>query len=112
MAAASIFSSFQRAAADDASPARQPDGGEGDPAGCVRSTSGRPSESARSSVIREAREVIGATDRSLALLNALLSFHSETALGVGPSNEQLAARASGRRRPHGTAISACSSSVA
>lgn len=51
--------------------------------------------------IREARELLGATDRSLAILNALLSFHPETALNsdaeliVWPSNEQLAARANG-----------------
>ncbi|RTL92677.1 hypothetical protein EJV44_17175 [Ancylobacter aquaticus] len=50
--------------------------------------------------IREARELIGATERSLSVLNALLSFHPETALGgdaiiVWPSNEQLAARANG-----------------
>lgn len=51
--------------------------------------------------IREARDLLGATDRSLAILNALLSFHPETALTgdaeliVWPSNEQLAARANG-----------------
>src|SRR5690554_6428318 len=51
--------------------------------------------------IREARELLGATDRSLAILNALLSFHPETALTadsgliVWPSNEQLMARANG-----------------
>ena len=51
--------------------------------------------------IREARELIGATDRSLAILNALLSFHPETALHgdeeliVWPSNEQLMSRANG-----------------
>ncbi len=51
--------------------------------------------------IREARELIGATDRSLTILNALLSFHPETSLSgdaelvVWPSNEQLAARANG-----------------
>lgn len=51
--------------------------------------------------IREAREVLGATDRSLAILNALLSFHRETELSatseliVWPSNEQLLARANG-----------------
>ena len=51
--------------------------------------------------IREARELIGATDRSLAILNALLSFHPETELTgdgeliVWPSNEQLMARANG-----------------
>ncbi|WP_457578128.1 plasmid replication protein RepC [Ensifer adhaerens] len=51
--------------------------------------------------VREARELLGATDRSLAILNALLSFHPETTLGgeaeliVWPSNEQLAARANG-----------------
>ena len=48
--------------------------------------------------IREARELIGATDRSLSILNALLSFHPETELSgdgeliVWPSNEQLTAR--------------------
>ncbi|MGB3540055.1 MAG: plasmid replication protein RepC, partial [Mesorhizobium sp.] len=51
--------------------------------------------------IREARDLLGATDRSLAILNALLSFHRETELtGAGelivwPSNEQLMARANG-----------------
>ncbi|MFT4184423.1 MAG: plasmid replication protein RepC, partial [Rhizobium sp.] len=51
--------------------------------------------------IREARELLGATDRSLAILNALLTFHPETVLAgdgeliVWPSNEQLAARANG-----------------
>src|SRR5690606_30714611 len=51
--------------------------------------------------IREARELLGATDRSLAILNALLSFHPETTLAaesgliVWPSNEQLMARANG-----------------
>ena len=51
--------------------------------------------------IREARDLIGATDRSLAILNALLSFHRETELAgdseliVWPSNEQLMARANG-----------------
>lgn len=51
--------------------------------------------------IREARELLGATDRSLAILNALLTFHPETELSdyteliVWPSNEQLAARANG-----------------
>ena len=51
--------------------------------------------------IREARELLGATDRSLAILNALLSFHRETELTatgeliVWPSNEQLIARANG-----------------
>ncbi len=51
--------------------------------------------------IREAREMLGATDRSLAILNALLSFHRETELAaegeliVWPSNEQLMARANG-----------------
>lgn len=51
--------------------------------------------------IREARELIGATDRSLAILNALLSFHPENTLTgdselvVWPSNEQLMARANG-----------------
>ena len=51
--------------------------------------------------IREAREMIGATDRALAILNALLSFHPETEITgdgeliVWPSNEQLMARANG-----------------
>jgi replication initiation protein RepC len=51
--------------------------------------------------IREARDLIGATDRALAILNALLSFHletvltAETGLVVWPSNEQLSARANG-----------------
>jgi len=51
--------------------------------------------------IREARDLVGATDRALAILNALLSFHPETALAgdgeliVWPSNEQLMARANG-----------------
>lgn len=51
--------------------------------------------------IREARELLGATDRALAILNALLSFHRETVLSaegeliVWPSNEQLIARANG-----------------
>ncbi|MBB6469479.1 replication initiation protein RepC [Aminobacter lissarensis] len=51
--------------------------------------------------IREAREALGATDRALAILNALLSFHREDELtGQGglivyPSNEQLIRRANG-----------------
>lgn len=51
--------------------------------------------------IREAREAIGATDRALAILNALLSFYPESDLSaegrlvVWPSNEQLIARANG-----------------
>jgi replication initiation protein RepC len=51
--------------------------------------------------IREARERLGATDRALAILNALLTFHPETALTgetelmVWPSNVQLMARANG-----------------
>lgn len=51
--------------------------------------------------IREARERLGASDRALSILNALLSFHPETTLSgdgdliVWPSNEQLAARANG-----------------
>jgi replication initiation protein RepC len=51
--------------------------------------------------IRESRELVGATDRSLTILNALLTFHPETALTGGaelvvwPSNEQLMARANG-----------------
>ena len=51
--------------------------------------------------IRESKELIGATDRSLAILNALLSFHRDMELSadgelvVWPSNEQLMARANG-----------------
>ena len=51
--------------------------------------------------VRMAREALGATDRSLAILNALLSFHrdmelvAEGDLIVWPSNEQLMARANG-----------------
>ena len=52
--------------------------------------------------IREARDALGASDRALAILNALLTFHPETALStdgggliVWPSNQQLAARANG-----------------
>jgi replication initiation protein RepC len=51
--------------------------------------------------IREAREMLGATDRALAILNALLTFHPETVLTgdaevvVWPSNVQLMARANG-----------------
>ena len=51
--------------------------------------------------IREAKDLLGATDRSLAILNALLSFHrdaelsAEAGLVVWPSNEQLSARANG-----------------
>ena len=51
--------------------------------------------------IKEARQVLGATDRALTILHALLSFHPETALDadgeliVWPSNEQLMARANG-----------------
>ena len=51
--------------------------------------------------IREAREVLGATDRALAILNALLTFHrdeeltGESNLIVFPSNEQLIRRANG-----------------
>lgn len=51
--------------------------------------------------IKEARLVIGATDRGLAILDALLSFHPDAELGgdrplvVWPSNEQLIARANG-----------------
>jgi replication initiation protein RepC len=51
--------------------------------------------------IREARDLVGATDRSLAILNALLSFHPDSELSsdgtliVWPSNEQLMARANG-----------------
>ena len=51
--------------------------------------------------IREARDLLGATDRSLAILNALLSFHPDSELSgdggliVWPSNEQLMERANG-----------------
>ena len=50
--------------------------------------------------ICEAKERLGLADRALAVLNALLSFHPETALSgdnliVFPSNEQLALRAHG-----------------
>ena len=51
--------------------------------------------------IKEARQVLGATDRALTILHALLSFHPEIALEadseliVWPSNEQLMARANG-----------------
>ena len=51
--------------------------------------------------IREAKEALGATDRALAILNALLSFHrdedltGEGTLIVFPSNEQLVRRANG-----------------
>lgn len=51
--------------------------------------------------IRSAREVLGATDRALAILEALLTFHPETALTsdgglvVFPSNEHLISRANG-----------------
>ncbi len=51
--------------------------------------------------IREAREALGATDRSLAILNALLTFHRDDELAaddnliVFPSNEQLIRRANG-----------------
>jgi replication initiation protein RepC len=51
--------------------------------------------------IREAKEALGATDRALAILNALLTFHRDEELtGEGnlivfPSNEQLIRRANG-----------------
>jgi len=51
--------------------------------------------------IREAKQALGATDRALAILNALLSFHradeltAEGNLIVFPSNEQLSLRANG-----------------
>jgi replication initiation protein RepC len=51
--------------------------------------------------IREAKQALGATDRALAILNALLSFHradeltGEGSLIVFPSNEQLSRRANG-----------------
>lgn len=49
----------------------------------------------------EARETLGITDRALAVLNALLSFHPDTVLEEGsglvvfPSNNQLSIRANG-----------------
>lgn len=51
--------------------------------------------------IRTARHALGVTDRALSILEALLSFHPETALSgegdliVFPSNEQLIARSNG-----------------
>ncbi|MDX8499017.1 plasmid replication protein RepC [Mesorhizobium sp. VK4C] len=51
--------------------------------------------------IREAKDALGATDRALAVLNALLTFHrdeeltGEGNLVVFPSNEQLIRRANG-----------------
>lgn len=51
--------------------------------------------------IRAARHALGVTDRALSILEALLSFHPETALSgegdliVFPSNEQLIARSNG-----------------
>lgn len=51
--------------------------------------------------IRDAKELLGATDRSLAILNALLSFHqgneleAEGDLIVWPSNEKLTERTNG-----------------
>jgi len=51
--------------------------------------------------IREAKELLGATDRALAILNALLTFHrdeeltGEGNLVVFPSNEHLIRRANG-----------------
>ncbi|MGO8845778.1 MAG: plasmid replication protein RepC [Methylocella sp.] len=51
--------------------------------------------------IRKAKEALGLSDRSVALLNALLSFHQETTLTGGepivvfPSNKSLAQRANG-----------------
>lgn len=55
--------------------------------------------------LRVARERIGATDRALAILNALLSFHPEQNLSLGancvvwPSNERLRTRANGMSLP-------------
>lgn len=57
--------------------------------------------------IAQARETIGISDRALAVLNALMTFHPETALmpgeGTGlivfPSNAQLALRAHGMAEP-------------
>ncbi len=51
--------------------------------------------------IRTIRKPLGATDRALSVLNALLSFHPQTLLSsadsliVWPSNEQLCTRANG-----------------
>jgi replication initiation protein RepC len=51
--------------------------------------------------IRKAKEPLGLSDRSIAVLNALLSFHQETTLTGGepivvfPSNKSLAQRANG-----------------
>ena len=51
--------------------------------------------------ITEAKSALGVSDRALSVLNALLTFHPETALTPGedlivwPSNEQLALRAHG-----------------
>lgn len=51
--------------------------------------------------IRDAKELLGATDRSLTILNALLSFHQDDELGtdgdliVWPSNEKLTERTNG-----------------
>lgn len=51
--------------------------------------------------IREARDALGTTDRALAILTALLTFHPDTTLTgdadlvVFPSNEQLISRANG-----------------
>jgi replication initiation protein RepC len=53
--------------------------------------------------IAQAKDTLGVSDRTLAVLNALLSFHPETALVAGqggdlvvfPSNEQLRLRAHG-----------------
>jgi replication initiation protein RepC len=53
--------------------------------------------------IREAKEALGVTDRALAILNALLTFHPETTLSVDgsgslvvfPSNTHLIARSYG-----------------
>ncbi|MER8396087.1 replication initiation protein RepC [Mesorhizobium sp. M1340] len=51
--------------------------------------------------IKDARIALGATDRALAILDALLSFHPDTALHgdseliVWPSNDQLIRRANG-----------------
>jgi replication initiation protein RepC len=53
----------------------------------------------------EARERLGVTDRGLALLNALLSFHPKAELSAGtnlvvfPSNTQLSSRAHGMSEP-------------
>lgn len=67
--------------------------------------------------IREAKDALGATDRALAILNALLTFYREDdltgegSLVVFPSNEQLIRRANGMSpatlRRHISVLVAC-----